>query len=393
MIFLNTKEKDLKYIMHTYGRYDVALKSGKGAVAYDENGKKYIDVSSGIGVNSLGYCNDGWVEAVTKQAGTIQHMSNYFYSEQASNLAEKLCNLTGMSKVCFGNSGAEANECAIKIARKYSFDKYDEGRNGIVTLKNSFHGRTVTTLSATGQDVFHNYFFPFTEGFSYVEAGDMNALKNAVNKNTCAVMLELIQGEGGVNILDKDYVQSLVKFCNENDILVIVDEVQTGIGRTGKLFAFENYEILPDLVTVAKGLGGGLPIGLCMCGEKLKDVMSPSTHGTTFGANPVVCAGANYVLDTITADGFLDEVNKKGEYIEEKVSKLENVKNVRRMGLMIGIELESGNVHDIAVKCVENGLLIITAKNLLRMLPPLVITYDEIDEALKILENTLKENN
>nr|WP_293971075.1 aspartate aminotransferase family protein [uncultured Ruminococcus sp.] len=392
MIFLDTKEKDLKYIMHTYGRYDVALKSGKGAVAYDENGKKYIDVSSGIGVNSLGYCNDGWVDAVTKQAGTIQHMSNYFYSEQASNLAEKLCTLTGMSKVCFGNSGAEANECAIKIARKYSFDKYGEGRNGIITLKNSFHGRTVTTLSATGQDVFHNYFFPFTEGFSYVEAGDINALKNAVNKNTCAVMLELIQGEGGVNILDKDYVQLLVKFCNENDILVIVDEVQTGVGRTGKLFAFENYEILPDLVTVAKGLGGGLPIGLCMCGEKLKDVMSPSTHGTTFGANPVVCAGANYVLDTITADGFLDEVNKKGVYIEEKVSKFENVKNVRRMGLMIGIELESGNAHDIAVKCVENGLLIITAKDLLRMLPPLVITYDEIDEALKILENTLKEN-
>lgn len=390
---MNTKEKDLKYIMHTYGRYDVALKSGKGAVAYDENGKKYIDVSSGIGVNSLGYCNDGWVQAVTKQAGTIQHMSNYFYSEQSSNLAEKLCTLTGLSRVCFGNSGAEANECAIKIARKYSFDKYGEGRNGIITLKNSFHGRTVTTLSATGQDVFHNYFFPFTEGFSYVEAGDMNALKNAVNKNTCAVMLELIQGEGGVNILDKDYVQSLVKFCNENDILVIVDEVQTGIGRSGKLFAFENYEILPDLVTVAKGLGGGLPIGLCMCGEKLKDVMSPSTHGTTFGANPVVCAGANYVLDTITADGFLGEVNKKGAYIEEKVLKFENVKNVRRMGLMIGIELKSGNAHDIAVKCVENGLLIITAKDLLRMLPPLVITYDEIDEALKILENTLKENN
>lgn len=392
MIILNTKEKDLKYIMHTYGRYDVALKSGKGAVAYDENGKKYIDVSSGIGVNSLGYCNDGWVEAVAKQAGTIQHMSNYFYSEQASNLAEKLCTLTGLSKVCFGNSGAEANECAIKIARKYSFDKYGEDRNEIITLKNSFHGRTVTTLAATGQDVFHNYFFPFTEGFVYVEADDMSVLKNAVNKNTCAVMLELIQGEGGVNILDTSYVQSLVKFCNENDILVIVDEVQTGVGRTGKLFAFENYEILPDLVTVAKGIGGGLPIGLCMCGEKLKDVMSPSTHGTTFGANPVVCAGANYVLDTITADGFLDEVNKKGAYIEEKVSKFKNVKNVRRMGLMIGIELESGNAHDIAVKCVENGLLIITAKDLLRMLPPLVITYDEIDEALKILEITLKEN-
>lgn len=390
---LNTKEKDLKYIMHTYGRYDVALKSGKGAVAYDENGKKYIDVSSGIGVNSLGYCDDGWVNAVSKQAGTIQHMSNYFYSEQASNLAEKLCSLTGLAKVCFGNSGAEANECAIKIARKYSFDKYGENRNEIITLKNSFHGRTVTTLSATGQDVFHNYFFPFTQGFSYAEANDLDALKNAVNAKTCAVMLEVIQGEGGVNILDKDYVQSLVKYCKEKDILVIIDEVQTGVGRTGKLFAFENYGVTPDLVTVAKGLGGGLPIGLCMCGEKLKDVMSPSTHGTTFGANPVVCAGANYVLDRVTSNGFLDEVNEKGRYLEEKLLKLEEVKNVRRMGLMVGIELKDGNAHNLAVKCVKNGLLIITAKDLLRMLPPLVITKEEIDEAVQILEKTLKENN
>ena len=262
---MNTKEKDLKYIMHTYGRYDVALKKGKGVTAYDEDGKRYIDVSSGIGVNSLGYCDDGWVKAVSDQAAAIQHMSNYFYSSQASNLAEKLCNLTGMAKVCFGNSGAEANECAIKIARKYSFDKYGEGRNEIITLKNSFHGRTVTTLSATGQDVFHNYFFPFTEGFAYAEANNLDALKNAVSDKTCAVMLEVIQGEGGVNILDKDYVQSLVKLCHDSDILVIVDEVQTGIGRTGKLFAYENYDITPDLVTVAKGLGGGLPIGLCMC--------------------------------------------------------------------------------------------------------------------------------
>lgn len=390
---MNTKEKDLKYIMHTYGRYDVALKSGKGVYAYDENGKKYLDVSSGIGVNSLGYCDDGWVEAVSKQAGTIQHMSNYFYSEQPSTLAERLCKLTGLSKVCFGNSGAEANECAIKIARKYSFDKYGDGRNEIITLKNSFHGRTVTTLSATGQDVFHNFFFPFTHGFTYVEAGNMDKLKSAVSEKTCAVMLELIQGEGGVNILDKDYVQSLVKYCNENDILVIIDEVQTGVGRTGKLFAFENYGILPDLMTVAKGLGGGLPIGLCMCGEKLKDVMSPSTHGTTFGANPVVCAGANYVLDRVCADGFMDEVNKKGEYFEKKLSEFENVKSVRRMGLMIGVELKSGDAHDIAAKCVENGLLIITAKDLLRMLPPLVISYEEIDEAIKILDKTLKENN
>lgn len=388
---MNTKEKDLKYIMHTYGRYDVALAKGKGAVAYDEDGKKYIDVASGIGVNSLGFCDDGWVEAVTNQAGTIQHMSNYFYCEQASNLAERLCTLTGLAKVCFGNSGAEANECAIKIARKYSFDKYGEGRNEIITLKNSFHGRTVTTLAATGQDVFHNYFFPFTEGFSYVEAEDMNALKNAVSDKTCAVMFEVIQGEGGVNILDKTYVQELVSYCQSRDILVIIDEVQTGVGRTGKLFAHQNYEVVPDIMTVAKGIGGGLPIGLCMCGEKLKDVMSPSTHGTTFGANPVVCAGANYVLDRVTADGFLDEVEQKGAYLEEKLLSLAGVKSVRRMGLMVGIEIE-GNAHDIAVKCVENGLIIITAKNLLRMLPPLVITNEEIDEAVQILDKTLKEN-
>lgn len=388
---MNTKEKDLKYIMHTYGRYDVALAKGKGAVAYDEDGKRYIDVASGIGVNSLGFCDDGWVKAVTEQASTIQHMSNYFYCEQASTLAERLCTLTGLSKVCFGNSGAEANECAIKIARKYSFDKYGEGRNEIITLKNSFHGRTVTTLAATGQDVFHNYFFPFTEGFKYVEAGDMDALKNAVSDKTCAVMFEVIQGEGGVNILDKVYVQELVSYCQSRDILVIIDEVQTGVGRTGKLFAHQNYEVLPDLMTVAKGIGGGLPIGLCMCGEKLKDVMSPSTHGTTFGANPVVCAGANYVLDRVTTDGFLDEVEQKGAYLEEKLLSLDSVKSVRRMGLMVGIEIEE-NAHDIAVKCVENGLIIITAKNLLRMLPPLVITNEEIDEAVQILNKTLKEN-
>ena len=392
MINLNTKEKDLQYIMHTYGRYDVALKSGKGATAFDEDGKKYIDVSSGIGVNSLGYCHEGWVEAVTNQLNSIQHMSNYFYSEQASNLAEKLCVKTGLAKVCFGNSGAEANECAIKVARKYSFDKYGKGRNEIITLVNSFHGRTVTTLSATGQDVFHNYFFPFTEGFSYVEAGDFEALSNAVTDKTCAVMLELIQGEGGVNILDKGYVQQLVKFCNEKDILVIVDEVQTGVGRTGKLFAFENYDIKPDLMTVAKGLGSGLPIGVCLCAEKLKDVMTPSTHGTTFGANPVVCAGANYVIDKVSDEAFLDEINKKGEYLEEKLLKIEKVKSVRRMGLMVGIELSEGEPHAVAVDCVKNGLLIITAKNLLRMLPPFVITYDEIDEAVAILEKTLKEN-
>ncbi|MBQ1616314.1 MAG: aspartate aminotransferase family protein [Ruminococcus sp.] len=386
----NTKQLDQQYIMHTYGRYDVALKSGKGVVAYDEDGKKYIDVSSGIGVNCLGYCDEGWVAAVTKQAQTIQHMSNYFYSEQAGRLAEKLCTLTGMSKICFGNSGAEANECAIKIARKYSFDKYGAGRNEIITLRNSFHGRTVTTLSATGQDVFHNFFFPFTEGFSFVEAGDMDVFKQAVTDKTCAVMLEMIQGEGGVNILDKDYVNALVSYCKKNDLVVIVDEVQTGIGRTGKLFAFQNYGVQPDLVTMAKGLGGGLPIGVCMCGEKLSGVMTPSTHGSTFGANPVVCAGANYVLDTVADENFLAAVREKGDYLEKKLRELPDVKNVRRMGLMVGIEIE-GDAHDIAAKCVQNGLLIITAKDVLRMLPPLIITKEEIDEAVCILKSTLEE--
>lgn len=389
---MNTKEKDLKYIMHTYGRYDVALKSGKGAVAFDENGKRYIDVSSGIGVNSLGYCDEGWVKAVSAQAGTIQHMSNYFYSEQASNLAEKLCKFSGLSKVCFGNSGAEANEIAIKIARKYSFDKYGADRNEIITLRDSFHGRTVTTLSATGQDVFHNYFFPFTDGFKFVVANDIDALKDAVSDKTCAVMFEVIQGEGGVNILDKDYVKQLAEFCAERDILMICDEVQTGIGRTGKFYAFQNFEILPDLVTSAKGLGGGLPIGVCLCADKLKDVMGPSSHGSTFGANPVVCAGANYVVDTVADEKFLSSVEEKGEYLETKLRQLKEVKNVRRMGLMVGIEIEA-DAHDIAAKCVENGLLIITAKNLLRMLPPLTITQAELDEAVQILEKTLKEIN
>ena len=387
---MTTKELDQQYIMHTYGRYDVALAKGKGAVAYDEDGKRYIDVSSGIGVNSLGYCDDGWVQAVTAQAQTIQHMSNYFYSAQASQLAEKLCTLTNMSKVCFGNSGAEANECAIKIARKYSFDKYGDARNEIITLRNSFHGRTVTTLSATGQDVFHNYFFPFTDGFSFVEAGDMDALKAAVTDKTCAVMLELIQGEGGVNILDKDYVKALVAYCNDNDILVIIDEVQTGVGRTGKLFAFQNYGVQPDLFTAAKGLGGGLPIGVCVCGEKLDGVMTPSTHGSTFGANPVVCAGANYVIDTVSSEAFLQDVREKGDYLEQQLRTIPAVKNVRRMGLMVGIEIEQ-DAHDIAVKCVQNGLLIITAKDVLRMLPPLTITKENIDEAITILKNTVEE--
>ena len=388
---MNTKDKDSQYIMHTYGRYDVELVRGEGVYAYDENGKKYLDVSSGIGVNILGYCHPGYTEAVTKQLNTIQHMSNYFYCKPAADLAEKLCSLTPFSRVCFGNSGAEANECAIKLARKYSFDKYGNDRNEIITLQNSFHGRTVTTLSATGQDVFHNYFFPFTEGFSYVPANDLDALRLSANDKTCAVIMECVQGEGGVNILDKDYVKAVRDFCTEKDILLIIDEVQTGVARTGKLYAFEHYGIVPDVITTAKGLGGGLPIGACLCTEKLKDVLSPSTHGTTFGSNPVVCAGANYVLDTVSKPEFLQEVTDKGEYLKNKLQSVNGIKSVRNLGLMVGIELEKGDAHKIAEKCVENGLLIITAKSLLRMLPPLNITCAQLDEAVAILEKTLKE--
>lgn len=384
------KELDNENIMHTYGRYDVCLTKGKGVYAYDDNGKKYIDVSSGIGVNCLGYCDDGWVKAVSEQAGTIQHISNYYYNKVAGVLAEKLTKATGLSKVFFGNSGAEANECAIKVARKYSFDKYGKGRDHIITLVNSFHGRTIATLSATGQDVFHNYFFPFVDGFDNAIANDIESLKDTITDKTCAVMLETVQGEGGVNILDSEYLQQVRKICDEKDILLIVDEVQTGVCRTGKLYGYMHSGIKPDVVTSAKGLGGGLPIGICMVNDKLKDVMGPSTHGTTFGSNPVVCAGANYIIDTVNTPEFIEEINKKGAYFKEKLEKIKGVKSVRQQGLMIGIEVE-GNAGDIAKKCTENGLLVITAKTLLRMLPPLNIKYEEIDEALAILKKVMEE--
>ncbi|MBQ9674241.1 MAG: aspartate aminotransferase family protein [Ruminococcus sp.] len=382
---------DKENIMHTYSRYDVCLTKGRGVYAYDNNGKEYIDVSSGIGVNSLGYCNPGWVEAVQKQTAKIQHISNYYYNEVAGELAQKLTKATGMSKLFFGNSGAEANECAIKVARKYSFDKYGSNRNHIVTLKNSFHGRTIATLSATGQDVFHNFFFPFVDNFDYAEADNIDSLKSVVTDKTCAVMLEVVQGEGGVNILSQSYLKAVEKFCKEKDILLIIDEVQTGVGRTGKLFGYMHSGIKPNIVTIAKGIGGGLPIGICLVDNTLKDVMGVSSHGTTFGSNPVVCAGANYVIDTVNNQDFLSDVNKKGGYIKDSVLKIKGVKSVRQLGLMIGIEID-GNVGDVAKRCSQEGLLIITAKTLLRMLPPLNITYEEIDKAVGILKKVMEEN-
>lgn len=390
MTFEEIKDQEQQYIMHTYGRFNVALVSGKGATAKDSDGKEYIDFTSGIGVNSLGYCDDGWVRAVSSQAATLQHISNLYYSPLQTEVSKRLCSLTGFDKVFLCNSGAEANECAIKLARKYSFDKYGKGRQKIITLINSFHGRTVTTLAATGQDVFHNYFFPFTEGFDYAEANNIDELKEKLSDDVCAVFVELIQGEGGVMPLDKAYVESVQSLCQEKDILFMIDEVQTGISRTGHFYCYQGYGLKPDVVTSAKGLGGGLPMGACLCTDKLADVLTGGTHGTTFGGNPVACAGAIEVLSRVAEPEFLEQVNKKGEYIREALLKMPNVRDVRGKGMMIGIVTEKDNAKAVAAKCVENGLLILTAKNLLRLLPPLTITYEEIDKGLEILQKAME---
>ncbi len=389
MTFEEIKHDEEQYMMHTYGRFQTALVSGKGATAQDAEGREYIDFTSGIGVNCLGYSDEGWVKAVSQQAAAIQHISNLYYSPVQTAVAGKLCKLTGMDKVFLCNSGAEANECAIKIARKYSFDRYGKGRQKILTLMNSFHGRTVTTLAATGQDVFHNYFFPFTEGFDYVQANNISDLEQKLGEDVCAVFMELIQGEGGVMPLSQEFVDAAARLCREKDILLMIDEVQTGISRTGTVFCYEQYGIQPDVVTSAKGLGGGLPIGACICQEKLSEVLTAGTHGTTFGGNPVACAGAREVLDRVTTEEFLEEVRHKGAYIREKLSAMANVSEIRGKGMMIGIVTCQDNAKAVAAACVEKGLLILTAKNLLRLLPPLNISYEEIDKGLAILAEVM----
>lgn len=391
MTFEEIKTQEQENIMPTYGRFQVALVQGKGSTAYDCEGKKYIDFTSGIGVNALGYCDDGWVKAVSAQASQLQHISNLYYSPVQTALAEKLCRISGYSKVFFGNSGAEANECAIKLARKYSADHYSEDRCQIVTLQNSFHGRTVTTLAATGQDVFHQYFLPLTEGFAYAQANSMESVKQAVTEKTCAVMLEFIQGEGGVLPLDPEFVKELQAFCQEKDLLLIADEVQTGVGRTGAFYCWQNYGVQPDIITSAKGLGGGLPIGACLCTERLGSVMGSGMHGSTFGGNPVVCAGAIEVITRVSDPEFLQKVREKGVYFRKKILEMPNVETVRGMGMMLGVSLKNGTAKEAASRCVENGLLILTAKTVLRLLPPLNITYEEIDEGLAILKKVLEE--
>lgn len=382
----NIIDDDKQYISNTYARYSVNIVSGSGAKCYDEKGNEYIDFGSGIGVNSLGYANKKWSDAVAKQAATLQHTSNLYYTNPCVNLAKKLCEKTGYKKVFFGNSGAEANEGAIKVARKYSFDKYPQNRsrNKILTLVNSFHGRTITTLSATGQDVFHNYFFPFNDGFEYVVANDISDLVKKVTGDVCAIMIELVQGEGGVIALDKDFVDAVNQICVDNDILLIADEVQTGIGRTGKFLASGHYNITPDITTLAKGLGGGLPIGAVLLSDKVQSVLSYSDHGTTYGGNPVVCAGAEVVIDCID-DELLNDINNKAQYIKDKLSQCDEVLSVSGLGLMMGITLKNQTAKDVVAKAVQNHVLPLTAKDKVRLLPPLTITYDEIDKGLDIL--------
>ena len=382
---MSTIEQFNKYVMPSYGRYDLVLDSGSGRQAVDENGKEYIDFGSGIGTNSLGYCNDKWVNAVCDQAHKIQHTSNYYYTKVQADFAKALCETAGYTDMFFGNSGAEANECAIKIARKYSFDKYGKGRSNIITLVNSFHGRTLCTLSATGQDVFHNYFFPFVEGFVNVEANNIEDLRAKLDDTVCAVMFEYIQGEGGVMALQQDFVDEIFRLCAEKDVLTIADEVQTGVGRTGKFLAGDNFGKKADLTTLAKGLAGGVPIGVCLSGKKCSKVLTAGTHGSTFGGNPISCAGGLAVLETVNTPGFLDEVARKGAYIREKLLTSPEVASVSGMGLMIGIELKNKKAGDVVRAALDKGLLLLTAKTKIRLLPPLTITYEEIDKGLDIL--------
>ena len=380
-----------QYVMNTYGRNDVAIDHGKGAKLYSPEDREYIDFTSGIGVCDLGYGNEAWADAVYQQAKKVGHTSNLFYTEPCARLAEKLCKRTGMSNVFFASGGGEANEGMIKLARKYSFDKYGKGRATIITLKNSFHGRTMATLTATGQERFHNYFFPFVEGFRFAEANSMDSLKETAGDDTCAVMMELVQGEGGVLPLDQEYVSAVAKLCAEKDWLLLVDEVQTGVGRTGSLFAFQQYGILPDVCSFAKGIAGGLPMSGIMANEKCRNVLTPGTHATTFGANPV-CGAAALVVQDVLSDEFLQEVQKKGAYLREQIEAMDLpcFGKTRGLGLMIGIEVAEGYENGkLAAALADAGLLVLTAGPGMRLLPPLVITKEEMDAGLAIMKKTL----
>ncbi len=378
---------DETYVAHTYKRYPIAFTGGKGATLFGADGKEYIDFGAGIAVNTFGANDEEWKNAVKAQLDKIQHVSNYYYSEPTVRLAQLLCGRTGAKKVFFGNSGAEANECAFKAARKYSYEKYGEGRNRIVSLKESFHGRTLFTLTATGQDGFHKYFGPFADGVDYA-APDLADVKRVCGKTACAVVIECVQGESGVNALDKSFVRALAGWCAEEDVLLICDEVQCGNGRTGKLYAYEHYGISPDLVTTAKGLAGGLPIGACLFFEKTENALTYGDHGSTFGGNPLACAAGVNVLTRLNEE-FLLEVRGKSEYLRAKLKKIDGVKEVTGLGFMIGLKVE-GDPKEVAARCLGKGLLVLTAHDKVRLLPPLVIKKDEMDEGLAIIREVLQ---
>lgn len=383
-------EKDKEYIAGTYARFPLELSEGNGALLYDANEKEYIDLGSGIAVNTFGAADDEWLEAITVQASLLGHTSNLYYTKPCADLAEMLCERTGMKKVFFSNSGAEANECAIKTARLWALKNKGEGNSTIITLKNSFHGRTITTLAATGQDSFHTDFGPFTEGFVYAEANNLDSVKELANANNCAaIMMETVQGEGGVLPLTDEFVKGVCKIAEEKNMLVIIDEVQTGNGRTGKLYSYMHYGISPDIVSTAKGLAGGLPLGCTMMGEKVKDVLTPGSHGSTFGGNPICCAGAISILSRID-DELLEEVNEKSEYIISRLSECKKVKSVSGKGLMLGIECEKP-AKEVIASAMEKGVLVLSAKTKVRLLPPLNIPFCLLEMAMDKLIEAIEE--
>ena len=379
---------DKAYVANTYNRFPIEISHGKGAVVYDTDGKRYIDMGTGIGVTAFGIADDEWKNAIVSQLSKVQHMSNLYYTEPCAELAKLLCERTGFKKVFFGNSGAEANECAIKTARKYAADKKGEDYYTIITLENSFHGRTITTLAATGQEHYHELFKPLTPGFVHAPANDFKMVKKLAEEHkTAAIMIECIQGEGGVLVLDADFVKKVAEYAKEKDILLIVDEVQTGNGRTGELYAYMNYGIMPDIVSTAKGIGGGLPLGAVLMGEKVESVLGFGDHGSTFGGNPVCCAGALSIVDRLD-DAFLADVQKKSEYIFSELQNAPGVLEVTGMGLMIGIKTQK-DVKEVLASCREKGVLCLTAKDKLRLLPPLNIPMELLQKAVVIIKRSL----
>ena len=381
----NIRLLDQSFVAGTYARFPLLLEHGKGSLVYDENEKEYIDLATGIAVNAFGYADEQWQAAVCAQLGKLQHSSNLYYTEPCAVLASMLCERAGMKRVFFSNSGAEANECAIKAARKYAQDKKGKEYYHIITLKNSFHGRTLTTLAATGQDAYHNDFTPLTEGFHYAEAGDIGSVKALLEAYpTAAVMIEVVQGEGGVIPLERSFVQELSELLRSLDVLLICDEVQVGNGRSGMLYGYMNYGIQPDIFSTAKGLGGGLPLGATVLGEKVKDVLTPGTHGSTFGGNPVCCAGAISILSRLDEE-TLAGVRSRSEYIVSELSGAPGIRSVTGMGLMLGVETEAP-AKDVIAKCMERGVLVISAKSKVRLLPALNIPMPLLERAVQVLK-------